>query len=271
VDDQQLGALIRAVRIRRGLRQEDVARVARVSRTSVSTVELGLWQKMPVEAVRAIASAVGVRVEIEGRYRGSEAARLLSHRHSLLADSFSRFAARQSGWIFEPEVSFSVSGEYGVLDDLGWNQARAHLLIVELKTEFADMNAMLGTVGRYLRLARAIARARGWEPKMVSVWLIVLDTRTNRRHAAEHSALLRARFPTQGPQLRQFLANPDAPVMGMSFWTYAAGDGVRRSQAVKRVRVSSKKRQSRLDLSPNCPSEPSQHLDHAGDRPYRGG
>jgi transcriptional regulator with XRE-family HTH domain len=70
MDDQRLGAAIRAVRIRRGLRQLDLAQSADVSRTTVSLVERGHWQRLSIETIRRIAAAVDVRVEVTRRWRG---------------------------------------------------------------------------------------------------------------------------------------------------------------------------------------------------------
>jgi len=53
--------------------------------------------------------------------------------------------------------------------------------VIELKTAIADVNELLGTADRKRRLAAQVARERGWDPRTVSQWLIVADTRTNRR------------------------------------------------------------------------------------------
>jgi hypothetical protein len=95
--------------------------------------------------------------------------------------------------------------------------------MVELKTAFVDVNEMLGTLDRKLRLARVIARERGLDPALVSVWLIVVDTSTNRRHAREHSALLDARFQLDGRSLAAFLRNPVAATTGLAFWSPSNG------------------------------------------------
>jgi hypothetical protein len=127
--------------------------------------------------------------------------------------------AERPGWSVEPEVSFAHYGERGIVDQLAWHAACRHILIVELKTEFVDVNELLGTLDRKRRLIHQIAASRGWEPALVSVWLIVCDTRTNRRHAAEHRTLLRSRFRLDGRQLRPFLANPTEATTGLAFWT----------------------------------------------------
>jgi transcriptional regulator with XRE-family HTH domain len=219
VDDLRLGALVRAVRLKRGLRQRDVAEMAGVSHGLVSLVERGHCQSLSIATLRQIAAALDVRVDLVGRWRGGDADRLLSRGHSRLAERFARVARAHPGWTFEPEVSFSIYGERGIVDQLGWHEAAAHLLVVELKTEFTDVNEMMGTLDRKVRLARTIAESRGWRPAQVSAWVIVLDTRTNRRHAAEHDSLLRSKFPADGRQLESFLRNPIARTSGLRFMT----------------------------------------------------
>jgi hypothetical protein len=84
---------------------------------------------------------------------------------------------------------------------------------------------MLGTLDRKQRLIRPIVAERGWQPRAVSVWLIVSDTRTNRRHAIEHATLLRSKFPLDGRQLRQLLRHPSGPTAGLAFWTDSSPGG----------------------------------------------
>jgi transcriptional regulator with XRE-family HTH domain len=221
MDDLRLGAVIRAVRKRRGLCQLDLARLAGVSHATVSLVERGHCERLSLQTVRRIASAVDVRAELVGRWRGGELDRLLSRRHSMLGESFAAFVLARAGWVVEPEVSFSIYGERGAIDQLAWHEGTAHLLVVELKTALVDINEMLGTLDRKRRLARSIAIDRAWRPALISVWLIVEDTRTNRRHATDHRVLLRARLPLDGRHLRSFLARPASATSGLAFWTNA--------------------------------------------------
>ncbi len=239
MDDQQLGSLIRATRRRRHLRQLDVATAASVSRGSVSLVERGHLQTLALDTVRRVAAAVDVRVEVVGRWRGGDAGRLLSRRHSLLAESFAAFIGTRPGWTVKPEVSFSIYGERGIIDLLAWHAATGHLLVIELKTEFVDVNEMLGTLDRKVRLARTIAAERGWRPCQVSVWLIVSDTKTNRRHATEHATLLHSRFRLDGRQFRGWLMNPTEPTTGLAFWTDSNGGGARPDRPDARGRAGS--------------------------------
>ena len=212
---------MRAVRLRRGLRQQDVAQAAGVSHATVSLVERGHCEHLSVATVRRVSAALDVRIDLVGRWRGGDLDRLLNRRHSLLAEGFAAHVARVAGWIVEPEVSFSIYGERGVIDQLIWHAGARHLILVEFKTELVDVNELLGTLDRKRRLIRQIAASRGWAPDQISVWLVVADTSTNRRHARDHATLLHSRLPFDGRQLRALLRHPSKPASGVAFWAYA--------------------------------------------------
>jgi transcriptional regulator with XRE-family HTH domain len=213
--------MLRAVRLRRRLRQVDVAAAVGVSHATVSLVERGHCRKLSLDTIRRIGAALDVRVEVAARWRGGDADRLLNRGHSLLADSFASFMASLVDWVAEPEVSFSIYGERGIIDELAWHPATGHLLVIELKTEFVDINELLGTLDRKVRLARTVAAGRGWPARRVSYWVIASASRTNRRHAAQHAALLRGRLRLDGRQFRTFLHNPTEATTGLAFWTAA--------------------------------------------------
>jgi hypothetical protein len=136
-----------------------------------------------------------------------------------------------------PEVSFAVYGERGWIDLLCWHAETQILLVVELKTEIADIQELIGVVDRKARLAKQIGRARGWNPRAVAVWVVVAEGATNRRRVATHDALLRAAFPADGAELREWLRRPSGRVVALSFFSYDSGAGTRRSFVTrKRVR-----------------------------------
>jgi hypothetical protein len=158
------------------------------------------------------------------RWRAGDLDRLLNSRHSALHESVARmFRTRLPAWILSPEVSFAVYGERGVIDILAWHPGRRALLVVELKTDLADMNELVGTFDRKRRLARQVALERGWDPLSVSGWLIVVGSRTNRRRVAAHESMLRAAFPDEGPAIRGWLRDPVTTVSALSFWSVRPG------------------------------------------------
>ena len=237
MDDQRLGAAIRAVRIRRRLRQADVARLAGVSQTTVSRIERGHLGPLSIDAVRAVASALDIRVDIRPIWRAGDLDRLLNARHSRFHESVARRLAAAPGWEIRPEVSFAIWGERGVVDVLAFHATRRMLLVVELKTDIVDVNELIGRLDRKRRLARKIAAPLGWhvdEEAGVSAWVLVAAGATNRRRVAAHGAVLRAAFPVDGRAMVGWLADPRRPVRGLSMWSTSHGGTLGADLAARR-------------------------------------
>jgi transcriptional regulator with XRE-family HTH domain len=223
MDDQRVGSAFRSVRIRRRLRQVDVGAVAGISGTMVSRMERGHFESVTLGTIRAVAKALDIRVDLMPRWRAGDLDRLLNARHSELHELVARYFSRLPLWVAQPEVSFAVYGERGVIDILAWHPARKALLVIELKTDIADVNELVGTVDRKGRLAIRIAIERGWvtprdPPPTVSIWIIVGEGPTNRRRVGAHRAMLRAAFPTDGRSMPGWLRDPIRPVRALSFW-----------------------------------------------------
>src|SRR5439155_21458562 len=146
-------------------------------------------------------------------------------------------------------------GERGVVDLIAWHETTRSLLVIELKTEFVDMNELIGTLDRKQRNAAQIARERGWlvDPSSVSVWVIVADTSTNRQRAGDHRTMLGTAYPSDGRSMRGWLRKPAGVIRCLSFWpvsrpgTRTAGTGAR--QPVRhRVRVAAMHESSRASV-----------------------
>jgi len=144
-----------------------------------------------------------------------------------------------AGWEVRPEVSFNHWGERGVVDLVAWHAAERVLLLVELKTELVDVNDLLAVTDRRRRLAAVIAAPFGWAPHVVGQWVVLAEGRTNRRRLADHQAVLRAAFPTDGRSIRGWLAKPEEAMSALWFLTDSDQGGVRRRRAPQlRVRTS---------------------------------
>lgn len=237
MDDLRFGSVVRAVRIKRSWRQCDLAARAGLSASTVSRIERGHVGSLSVDAIRAIGAALEIRVELVGRWRAGDLDRLLNRAHSALHDEVVRMFRRElPAWVLAPEVSFAILGERGVIDLVAWHPGRRVLLIIELKTDVADVNELLGTFDRKRRLAWRIAGERGWDPALVGGWVVVAASRTNRRRIAEHGALLRAAFPVDGRGVGRWLRDPHGPMSALSFWRASSGD--RRLNSTRRVRLA---------------------------------
>jgi transcriptional regulator with XRE-family HTH domain len=239
VDDQRLGTAIRQVRIRRGLRQLDIARAAGVSQATISRIERGHLAPLSFDVVRSVGSVLDIRVEAVARWRAGDIDRMLNARHSALHELVARRFAGLPDWETRPEVSFAIYAERGVVDLLAFHAGRAMLLVIELKTDIADVNELLGTVDRKRRNGVEIARGLGWPAvrgDRVSVWIIVAEGATNRRRLAAHRSMLRAGFPVDGRHIGPWLRDPREPVRALSIWSDSHRQTARTSlHAVRRV------------------------------------
>jgi transcriptional regulator with XRE-family HTH domain len=246
MDDLRFGSTIRSVRIRKRLTQEDVSKLAGVSRGTVSRIERGHLDEVSLGSIRAVAKALDVRVDLVPRWRGGDLDRLLNSRHSALHEQVARSFAERPEWLTAPEVSFAIYTERGVIDILAWHARRQMLLVIELKTDIVDVNELLGTLDRKRRLAWQVARDRGWEVSErtnASAWVIVAESHTNRRRVQAHGAMLRAALPLDGRSIAGWLQDPSRPVGALSFWPDArpmsvsgGGAPVRRIRPVARPR-----------------------------------
>jgi len=196
--DQLVGRSFRAIRVRRGLRQSDVARLAGVSRWTVARVEQGRLNRVALTSIRPVAGMLDMSIELAVRWQGAELDRVAGSGHDALREAVARLLGERSGWIAVPALSCSIWGERGVIDVVAWHPASQTLLVIELRTEIVEVGRLIAQVDRYRRLAPVIARDRGWSPARVAAWVIVADSRTNRRRLADHRGVLRAAFPGDG-------------------------------------------------------------------------
>ncbi len=237
MDDQQVGTALRAVRLKRRWRQVDVAGQAGVDASLISRLERGHLDRLSLRALRRIAATLDVKVDVSARWRGGELDRMVNARHGQLHEDIARFL-KEVGWQLAPEVSFSIYGERGVIDVLAWHAATGSLLVIELKTAIVDVQELVGTLDRKVRLSPRIAAERGWHARTVSAWVVVASGRTNRRRIAAHSTMLRAAYPSDGRRIRAWLRRPGEPVRVLSTWSDLTPGHVRPQRSpVQRVRT----------------------------------
>jgi transcriptional regulator with XRE-family HTH domain len=237
MEDLRFGATIRAARRKRGWRQRDLAAKAGVSQATVWRVERGQIPEMTLAALRKVAAALEIRLELLPRGRGAELDRLLSERHSALHESVAKALVHDfPEWLQASEVSFSIWGERGVIDLLLWDPERRALLVIEFKTELVDIGDLLSTMDRRRRLAAQIVKPRGWYPRTVSTWVILAASRTNARRVAEHRTVLRGAFPGGTREIRRWLRDPVGSVAALSMWREPAGKQTAPTRRVRRGR-----------------------------------
>lgn len=144
MDDLKVGQVIRVVRLRRRLRQSDVAAACGLSQTFVSQLERGMIEQAALRSLRQVAGALGIRVLLNLHWRGPELAKLLDERHAALVLACSRRLSI-AGWIVTVERTFSFYGERGSIDIVAWHPLRRAFLIVEVKSELVDVQDLFST------------------------------------------------------------------------------------------------------------------------------
>lgn len=237
MDDVRIGNTLRVIRVRKRLRQEDVARRAATSRETVSRLERGGFGRIPFDVFRSVAATLGIRADVALRWQGGDIDRVTNVAHADLHEAIVHHLRSLEGWTWRPEVSFSIYGERGVIDILAWHAESRSLLIIELKTALVDPQDLVASMGRRVRLGARIAQQFGWAPASVSTWVVVLDGSTSRRRLQRHGGLLRAAFPQDGRTMRRWLGAPTGRVAALSFWSLVGPGSVTRTTGhVQRVR-----------------------------------
>jgi transcriptional regulator with XRE-family HTH domain len=234
MDAVRLGAVFRAVRLRKRWRQADVARAAGVSIATVSRIERGKLEELAIRTLLTVAASLEIRIDLTARWRGGELDRMLNAGHAALHEAVARHVL-PAGWLMAPEATFSIYCERGAIDVLAFHPPTGALLVIELKTDIVDVQALIGSVDRYRRLAARIAAERGWRATSVSCWVVLRESPTNRRRLAAHATVLRQAFPDDGRRLRGWLARPVRTIAALTFLSdsrrrnvIAASSGVRR-------------------------------------------
>jgi transcriptional regulator with XRE-family HTH domain len=258
VDDAKVGSVFRAVRLRRGLSQADVGAAAGVSRTVVSCIERGAFEDSVFRATRRVATVLGIGLSLDPRWRGEEVARLLDARHAVLVRSVTAKVAG-SGWLAQPERTFSFWGERGSIDVLAWQAATRAMACFEIKTSIPDLQDLLATMDRKRRILREIARVEGWRPLHFGSVLVVRDETWARNAVRRFDAVFEAALPARTVAVRQWLAAPAGDLRGIWFLRDDAPANAKRrlggSMRVPTVRTGSAEARTGPAVARTAPAE----------------
>lgn len=216
MDDARLARLIRVLRHQRGWRQADLATRAGIGSDAVVRFEAGRLGQMQMSTIRAIVSAFGL--SYEGAVRGLQASedRLLDERHATLGGGCAAWLTSLD-WLTRSEVSYSEWGERGSVDLIAWHAATRSLIVIEIKTELASIEATLRKLDEKTRLASAIVRPFGWQPASVSRLLVLPEDRTQRRRVVAHASMLDAAYPLRTRAVRTWCKAPAGAIAGLMF------------------------------------------------------
>jgi transcriptional regulator with XRE-family HTH domain len=218
VDDAKVGRALRQLRRRRGLRQKDVAGLARLAQQTISLIECGHAAAFTIDTIRRAFGALGASYEGLVVRRGAALDRLLDERHAALVGmTGERLPA--PGWEVVFEASYSIYGERGSIDILAGHATTRSVLVVEVKSDLMSIEVLGRKLDEKARLARRqLCRDRfGWPPTGVGRLLVLLDLDSARRAVARNAALLDRLFPACGLEVRQWLRRPGGDLNGILY------------------------------------------------------
>jgi transcriptional regulator with XRE-family HTH domain len=231
MDEVAFGRGFKALRVRKRLRQEDLAAEAHVSRGAIARIEQGHAASVTVETLEKVARLLGARVVCRLSWNGEGLDRLLDADHAAIVEEVVRIL-RAADWLVATEVSFSIFGERGSIDILAFHPGSRALLVVEIKSVVPDVQATLVSLDRKDRLGLQIARERGWDAIATARLLVIRDSRTARRRIEQHSVTFGNAFPDRARAIRHWLKAPDPRRVLRGLWFLSS-----ESQAIAKQRV----------------------------------
>jgi transcriptional regulator with XRE-family HTH domain len=208
MDDQRTGRIFREVRIKRGWRQIDVAVAAKTTQSVISDLERGRLEQVSLTTLRRIGRALDIRVGVQAWWRGGEVDRLLDRGHASLVEHVVR-RLTALGWEPSVEFGFNHFGDRGSVDVVAWHAADRILLVIEVKTRIGDVQELLATFGRKVRIVPvAVEQQRGWKPGSVARMLVLPDSRSNRSVVDAHAASFDAVWPDRTAAMWRWIRRP---------------------------------------------------------------
>jgi transcriptional regulator with XRE-family HTH domain len=216
-DDIRTGRLLKLLRRRAAITQENLAHRSGVPRLTIIRVERGEAGAIDLDRLRRLFEGVGARGRLHVWWNGAAADRLLDERHAGLVDHTVGLLQRR-GWTTAIEVSFSEFGERGSIDVLGVKPRSQAAVVVEVKSDIGASEEMHRLLDAKERLARGVVRARfGWTPMALGRVLVMPDEDRLRRLVAKHERTMRAIYPASGREVRQWLRAPAGRLSGLWF------------------------------------------------------
>ena len=199
---------LKALRRRRRWSQRQLGARLGISQAEMSRRERSGLESCTVTDVEEWSSALGAHLVLDLRVDGQRP--LTDARHAELQVWLVNLL-RSAGWMVEAEVSFNHYGDRGRVDVLAFHPAFRMLLVVEIKTQFTDVQDILGRLDVKRRLGSTVAAQRGWSTSATVPMLVFREDSTTRRRLAAHESLF-AHLTVRGRSAMAWLRHPRTPV-----------------------------------------------------------
>ena len=203
----------REVRLELRLTQTQVASAVQVSRGYVAAIEAGTANPT-LDVVERVGAVLGLDAELvlrrptlihPGRQRDLVHARCVGYVDRRL---------HAFGWETAREVEIVQARSHGWIDLVAFHPGSETLLVIEVKTQLLDLGSLERQLGWYTRAAGDATRRKGWIPRRIVTWVLVLASDEVDRVIATNRQLLGAAFPTRARGMLEWLADGRHPLTG---------------------------------------------------------
>jgi transcriptional regulator with XRE-family HTH domain len=233
MSDVRVGYVVRSVRLHRGLTQQAVENLSGIDRSALSKLERGHLELVSLRSARRLCAALEIELAVDARWRGGAVDRLLDRGHAAIVEYVASVLSGV-GWTVVPEYTFNEFGDRGSVDVLGWHPEHRALLLVEVKTSITDLQAMLMSMSKKVRVVPTVVeRERNWRRAAFGRLLVVAGTTANRTVARRHKTVFATTFPDGAVAARAWVGRPVGDFAGLWFVSSAA---VRNNHATPRSR-----------------------------------
>ncbi len=251
MDDVRIGRALRALRLRRGLTQRELAALVGVSQSAISLAERGHLDRLSIRTVRRIFAALDARFEGLVTWRGGALDRLLDERHAALVETVVR-DLRAAGWEVLVEVSFNHYGDRGSIDVLALHRASRCGVVGEVKSGLTVIEETNRRLDVKVRLAPTLIEERfGVRPVAVGRLLVLPRSTTSFRRVARLSATFDAVLPGRTAEARRWIRDPRGPFAGIAFVPSMNGGGQRSGGRARAGTVAAQSRPRRSAAAPS--------------------
>jgi transcriptional regulator with XRE-family HTH domain len=228
--DVRLGEMLRALRRKQKLTQDQVAAAVGASRRSVGRIERGRVADLSVGLVRDVFEACDARLYLNAWWNGVALDRLLDERHAGITERAIPWL-HELGWLTALEVTFNEYGDRGSIDILAAHEATHSALIGEVKGSIGSTEETNRILDMKVRVAPNLVERRfGWRPATVSRLLILPNDASVRRVVNRHGETFGSAYPVRGVAVRRWLRQPVGAISGLCFLSESRSrQGVQRS------------------------------------------
>lgn len=218
---------VRDVRRALGWSQRELARRAEIAQSTVCRIERATLGDLTLDTAALNLDVLGVRVSLDLRapfIAGRERQRDAGHARCV---AYVARRLRRLGWTVLTEVEIVTGSSHGWVDGLAYRESDGLMLVIEVKTELADIGRLQRQVSWYERAAWDAAHRRGWRPRHAISAALVLATEQAIERIGDNRELLRQSFPLDARDLGLLVAGRGSASQGRAL---AAIDPYNRSR-----------------------------------------